>query len=153
MKHFFNELISAGNRRKNFFLLLVVLVSSAMLQAQNISVSGIVKDSITGEPLSYVSVLFKNSTIGAMTDDNGAFSLQNDKGYTTLVVSSMGYTEKEIQSDGEVKYHLYYGYPSSTVLTDLEGNKKNRKDIMLDCLEAGEPAYMDRRHSYEILND
>lgn len=63
------------------------------------------------------------------------------------------YTEKEIQSDGEVKYHLYYGYPSSTVLTDLEGNKKNRKDIMLDCLEAGEPAYMDRRHSYEILND
>lgn len=61
------------------------------------SVSGIVKDSITGEPLSYVSVLFKNSTIGAMTDDNGAFSLQNDKGYTTLVVSSMGYTEKEIQ--------------------------------------------------------
>ena len=32
-----------------------------------------------------------------MTDDNGAFSLQNDKGYTTLVVSSMGYTEKEIQ--------------------------------------------------------
>lgn len=50
MKHFLNELISAGNRRKNFFLLLVVLVSSAMLQAQNIAVSGIVKD-VTGEPL------------------------------------------------------------------------------------------------------
>ena len=63
------------------------------------------------------------------------------------------YTEKEIRLDGEVKYHLYYGYPSSTDLTDLEGNKKKRKDIMLDCLEAGEPAYMDRRHSYEILND
>ena len=47
MKHFLNELISAGNRRKNFFLLLVVLVSSAMLQAQNVAVSGIVKD-VTG---------------------------------------------------------------------------------------------------------
>jgi ABC-type dipeptide/oligopeptide/nickel transport system ATPase component len=63
------------------------------------------------------------------------------------------YTEKEIREDGEVKYHLYYGYPSNTVLTDLEENKINRKDVMLDCLEAGEPAYMDRRHSYEILND
>ena len=50
MKHFLNELISAGNRRKNLFLLLVALVSSAMLQAQNISVSGIVKD-VTGESL------------------------------------------------------------------------------------------------------
>ena len=34
MKHFLNELISAGNRRKNFFLLLVVLVSSAMLHTE-----------------------------------------------------------------------------------------------------------------------
>ena len=65
----------------------------------------------------------------------------------------MIYTEKEIRADGEVKYHLYHGYPSSTALTDLEGSKVNRKDVMLDCLEAGEPAYMDRRHSYEILND
>ena len=63
------------------------------------------------------------------------------------------YTEKEICTNGEVKYHLYYGYPSNTVLIDLEGNQINRKDVMLDCLEAGEPAYMDRRHSYEILND
>ena len=46
------------------------------------SASGIVKDSISGEVLPYVSILFKNSTIGAMTDDNGAFSLQNSKGYT-----------------------------------------------------------------------
>lgn len=52
MKHFLNELISAGNRRKNFFLLLVVLVSSAMLQAQNIAVSGIVKD-VTGESFAW----------------------------------------------------------------------------------------------------
>ena len=65
----------------------------------------------------------------------------------------MIYTEKEIRANGEVKYHLYHGYPSSTALTDLEGSKVNRKDVMLDCLEAGEPAYMDRRHSYEILND
>ena len=32
------------------------------------SASGIVKDSITGEPLPFVSVYFDGSTIGAMTD-------------------------------------------------------------------------------------
>ena len=62
------------------------------------------------------------------------------------------YTQKEILSGGEMKYHLFMGYPSSAELIDLEGNKICRRDVMLDCLEAGEPAYLDRRVSYEILN-
>lgn len=62
------------------------------------------------------------------------------------------YTEKEILPGGSIKYHLFAGYPSSTELIDLEGNSFNRRDIMLDCLEAGEPAYLDRRKSYEILD-
>ena len=62
------------------------------------------------------------------------------------------YTQKEVLPDGGVKYHLYSGYPSSSDLIDLEGNHISRKDVLLDCLEAGEIAYIDRRGSYEILN-
>lgn len=86
--------------RFNCWLVLLLIIAGLPLLAQGqsaTSASGIVKDSITGEPLSYVSVLFKNSTIGAMTDDNGYFTLQNSNGYTTLLVSSMGYTDKLIQ--------------------------------------------------------
>lgn len=60
------------------------------------SASGIVKDSITGEPIPFVSVYFDGSTIGAMTDDNGAFTLQNDQGYTKLAAASLGYDTKVI---------------------------------------------------------
>lgn len=60
------------------------------------SASGIVKDSITGEPLPFVSVYFDGSTIGAMTDDNGTFTLQNNQGYTKLVAASLGYDTKFI---------------------------------------------------------
>ena len=74
MKHFLNELISAGNRRKNFFLLLVALVSSAMLQAQNTSVSGIVKD-VTGESLPGVNIMEKGTTNGTITELAGKFTL------------------------------------------------------------------------------
>ena len=78
------------NKRLRLLAWLIVwqgLASLSMLYAQRItSASGIVRDSISGEPLSYVSVLFDNSTIGAMTDDNGAFTIQNDKGLTKLVV-------------------------------------------------------------------
>ena len=60
------------------------------------SASGIVKDSITGEPLPFVSVYFDGSTIGAMTDDNGTFTLQNNQGYTNLAAASLGYDTKFI---------------------------------------------------------
>ena len=60
------------------------------------SASGIVKDSITGEPLPFVSVYLDGSTIGAMTDDNGTFTLQNNQGYTKLAAASLGYDTKFI---------------------------------------------------------
>lgn len=60
------------------------------------SASGIVKDSITGKPLPFVSVYFDGSTIGAMTDDNGTFTLQNNQGYTKLAAASLGYDTKFI---------------------------------------------------------
>ena len=62
------------------------------------------------------------------------------------------YACKEVLSDGKLEYHLYSGYPSSEDLVDLKGNHIPRKSVLLDCLEAGEAAYMDRRNSYEILN-
>lgn len=78
-------------------VLLQFVTGISVLYAQSItSASGIVRDSVSGEPLSYVSVMFENSTIGAMTDDDGAFSLQNDKGLTRLVVSSLGYDNKVV---------------------------------------------------------
>lgn len=78
-----------------YLLSLFVAVGSTPSFAQSFtSASGVVKDSITGELLSYVSVIFDGSTIGAMTDDNGKFSLQNNKGFTKLAVSSLGYDTK-----------------------------------------------------------
>ena len=84
---------------RNIFLFVLLLAgtNTSNLLAQRItSASGIVKDSITGEPMSYVSVIFENSTIGTMTDDNGLFSVQNDKGLTKLLISSLGYENKRV---------------------------------------------------------
>lgn len=78
-------------------VLLHTMTSFSVLYAQSsTTASGIVKDSITGEPLSYVSVLFENSTIGTMTDDNGAFSIQNNKGLSKLIITSLGYDNKVV---------------------------------------------------------
>lgn len=58
---------------------------------------GIVTDSITGEPLPYVAVILKGTTIGATTDLDGAFTLSSSSKVRTLQVSYLGYTEKELK--------------------------------------------------------
>lgn len=63
------------------------------------------------------------------------------------------YTSKEILDSGGQKFHTYAGNPSSSELIDLEGNRISNRQVLLDCLEAGEDAYMDRRNSYEIFGN
>lgn len=121
------------------FLLLLTLLqtvsSLSVVHGQSLtSASGIVKDSITGEPLSYVSVLFENSTIGTMTDDHGAFSLQNDKGLTRLAVASLGYDTKTVQlqagrkNEGLVVKLRPTSFEIAEVVVKPKKEKYSRKD-------------------------
>lgn len=76
--------------------LLVVMAASVSAHAQNVTISGNVKNSTTQENASAVSVTVKGSTEGTFTDDKGNFSLTTKSLPVTLIFSSVGFTEKEI---------------------------------------------------------
>jgi ferric enterobactin receptor len=64
---------------------------------QNFTLSGIIKDKITGEPLPFVNILLSRTSKGTATNVDGYFSLlkvPNDT--TTLEVSYIGYKNKTI---------------------------------------------------------
>ncbi|MCD7848709.1 MAG: carboxypeptidase-like regulatory domain-containing protein [Parabacteroides sp.] len=121
------------------YILLIGLLQSvtgfSLLYAQSFtSASGIVKDSITGEPLPFVSVYFDGSTIGAMTDDDGAFTLQNNQGYTRLAAASLGYDTKMIDlKPGQKNENLVLllkptAFEISEVVVKPKREKYTRKD-------------------------
>lgn len=62
------------------------------------------------------------------------------------------YTEKTVEN-GEPVFRLYSGHPGDKELTTIDGHKVKNYTITLDSLEAGEDAYKERRHTYEILED
>ncbi len=75
-------------------LLVFLLLTSAMAQAQKITLSGVVKDA-TGAGMPGVSILIKGSSLGTSTDASGNFNLQasaND----VLVFSFIGYVTQEV---------------------------------------------------------
>jgi len=85
--------------------LLCFFVLPAM--AQNRSVTGKVTDSKDGSPLIGASVSLKGTTIGAVTDINGAFTLSVPQSGKTLVISYIGYATKEVAiADGPMTITL-----------------------------------------------
>ena len=64
-------------------------------------IRGVVKDSISGEPIPYVNIWVENETIGTTSETNGSFSL-DIKEEKLLVFSALGYEVKKASSKSEV---------------------------------------------------
>src|SRR5690606_23908954 len=83
---------------RKVFLFLFLLISYLNLSAQNTrQVTGLVEDAGQGDPLVGVSVSIKGSTLGAITDVNGKYTIkvQADE-KPTLVFRYLGYVMQEI---------------------------------------------------------
>ena len=86
--------ISTNVRRIALFFLSMVL-SSSIIFAQEKTITG--KVTAQGEgPLPGVNVTVQGTTIGAITDLNGAYSIKVPGTAAILVFSSVGYTSKQV---------------------------------------------------------
>lgn len=72
------------------------------------SVSGIVYDGVTKEPLLGASVYFEGTTIGGITNEQGKFSLYTEITSTSqLVVTYLGYTDVVLNASGKKPLTIY----------------------------------------------
>lgn len=81
---------------KNIMLFLMALVLSSHVMAQQTSVTGVVTDANDGTPVIGANVLIKGTSVGAISDVNGSFSVNVPSGSKVLVVSCIGYQTQEI---------------------------------------------------------
>jgi len=84
-------------RKYMHFIALILLanITALGMQAQ-VVLTGSVKAKASGETLSAVSVSVKGTNRGTFTDDKGTFRLSVDKLPVTLVFSSIGYADQEV---------------------------------------------------------
>lgn len=76
------------------FMLFLTLTGTALLGQRTIS--GKVTAATDGEALIAASVLVKGATKGALTDENGMYSIEVPSDATTLIFSYVGYLSKEV---------------------------------------------------------
>ena len=70
-------------------VLLVLLIRLA--KAQETIVEGKVTDSNSGDPIPFVNVVFKATTIGATTDFDGHFRIKTSTAVDSITVTYIGY--------------------------------------------------------------
>ena len=77
---------------RNFLLFSFLFFLTLSVFAQKQTVSGVVKDSLTGETIIGANIVLQGTTTGTTTDINGNFAMQLAKGKYKLQVSFIGYT-------------------------------------------------------------
>jgi iron complex outermembrane recepter protein len=90
--------------------------------AQKRTISGVLKDE-KGNPISNASFLVKGTHNGGVTDQNGAFSVTVDGGKAVLIISSVGYKNKEVE----------VGSGSSLAIV-MESDSKALTDVVVTAL-------------------
>ena len=64
------------------------------MSAQNIQ--GVVTDSLTNEPIPYLSVFYEGKGVGSITDNDGNYKVETRKGWNKLTFSAVGYVTKVV---------------------------------------------------------
>lgn len=82
--------------------------------AQNLTVTGKVKDSSTGEPVPFAGIQLKGTMTGGMTDGDGVYSIQVPAD-GVLVFSSVGYKNVEVQVAGKAQHDVSMDPDTETI--------------------------------------
>lgn len=82
------------------FFCLVSLFISFDASAQ---IKGVVTDSLTNEPLMYITVQYEGKGVGAITNAEGEYQVETRKGWDELMFSAIGYITKRVKLTPDTK--------------------------------------------------
>lgn len=112
---------------KNIFTFLVFFFALS-LSAQT-KVSGIVLDN-TNQPIPYANIVFKGSQVGVVSNEDGRFYIESPNNYTAIIVSFVGFPDKEVKLPKLVNYDFKVILTEGNALKEVKiyAGKTSKKD-------------------------
>ena len=118
--------------KKILFLFLFTISTTAQIK-------GVVKDSITKEPIAYVALVYENTEIGTNANSNGEFELTNIETNNKIIVSCLGYKSKFFLLSN--KNEIYLSKKEELIEEIVIKNRKNRSEIIIDNYKNSQMAF------------
>lgn len=122
---------------KQLFFAFIIFLLSFTAWSQT-KVGGVVVDT-DNTPVSFCNVIFKNSSEGTITDENGKFYMESDKERATLEISFMGFKDKTIDlskraDNTDLRITLREDQNALDEVTIYQGNTSKTDNPALDIL-------------------
>ena len=99
-------------------------------------VSGIVLDN-SKQPVPYANVVFKGSKTGVVSNEDGRFYIESPQNYTALIVSFVGFPDKEVKLPKQVNYDFKVILTEGNTLKEVKiyaGKTSKKNNPALDIL-------------------
>ena len=99
-------------------------------------VSGLVLDK-TNQPVPFANIVFKDSNVGTMSNEDGRFYIESSKNYTALIVTSVGFSDQELVLNKLVNYDFKVIMNSAEALNEVTiftGKTSKKNNPALDIL-------------------
>ena len=122
--------------KKSVLFGLVFLFAVANSLFAQTKVSGIVLDQ-SKKPVPFANVAFKDSNEGIVSNEDGRFYLESPKNYKVLVVTSVGFSDKEIVLEKPVNYDFVIVLKEMETLKEVviyTGKTSKKNNPALDIL-------------------
>lgn len=127
-----------GTKKKLTGLLWSLLLLTALhVQAQVREISGRITDQKDGTPLAGATITVKGTSVSTATDADGNFRLSVPSGAKTLVVSNIGYGQKEVAVSDNVAVSLATGDNSLSEVVVVGYGTKIKRDITGSVAKVG----------------
>ena len=117
-------------------LFFVILLMTAQLLLAQTKVSGVVVDK-TNQPIPFATIVFKKTNIGVVANEDGRFYIESPQKHSVLVVSSAGYSEREIYLEEAVVYNFKVKLNEAESLNEVvvfAGKTSKKNNPALDIL-------------------
>lgn len=111
------------------------MMTAQLLLAQT-KVSGIVVDK-TNQPIPFATITFKKSNVGVVANEDGRFYIESPQKHSVLVVSSAGFSEREIYLEEAVVYNFKVKLNEAESLNEVvvfTGKTSKKNNPALDIL-------------------
>lgn len=115
---------SMKKRYATFCLFIAMLLGSVAASAQ---IKGVITDSLTNEPLMYITVQYEGKGVGGISNGAGEYQVETRKGWNELTFSAIGYVTKKVKFAPDTKVLNVKMVPADVMLSEVVVKPKKEK--------------------------
>ncbi len=107
------------NMKQQYIALILFLLSLFVAHSASAQIKGVVTDSLTNEPLMYITVQYEGKGVGAITNAEGEYTVETRKGWNELSFSAIGYVTKKVTLKPTTKVLNVKLAPADVMLSEV----------------------------------